>query len=223
MRSRSSAGSRCPTASSIATASRSAPIFPAFMPPVRWFSKAAAATSTAWPRTTPASSRCSGPPRPISAGFIHRSSCLSQRRWQCCLPAGPGGVAKRDLRTLSGRHRRHPAEVAARQRHHRASVAAGGGRVPCGLRQSRPRSKGLPHRGIIGGCTADIAATTAAVRHLIRPARLQTAICPGDSVRAARRGTMANDPRCRRHRDRTRRRGLSRLRPRCMVVVRRID
>ena len=66
------------------------------------------------------------------------------------LPAGPGGVAKRDLRTLSGRHRRHPAEVAARQRHHRASLAAGGGRVPCGLRQSRPRSKGLPHRGIIG-------------------------------------------------------------------------
>ena len=141
---------------------------------------------------------------------------FSRCRWQCCPIRWPWRCGKARpslyLAVIAAILKSAPSRKRGCQRR----------RVPRGLRRSRPRSKRLPHRGMFGGYAA-IAATTAAVRHPVRPARLQAAICHGDSVRAARRGTMANDPRCRRHRDRTHRRGLSRLRPRCMVVVRRID
>ena len=60
---------------------------------------------------TPANSRRSGPPRPITAGSIRRSSCLSRCRWQCCPIRWPWRCGKADLRALSGRHRRHPADL----------------------------------------------------------------------------------------------------------------
>ena len=79
------------------------------MPRARWRSKATRRRSTTWPRITPASSRFSAPPCPITAGCIRRSSCCSRRRWRCCPIRWRWRLAGRKFCALSRGHRRDPA------------------------------------------------------------------------------------------------------------------